>query len=99
MPTKPGQKRVDEAQLAHNPRRSRRSRPASSPDEPAARIPLPTMQASARRCRAMRSPEAAAKRKSKRPKRARSLGGRLAAAIRLTRLRASRAAEDYFRAR
>lgn len=99
MPTRPGQKRVDEMQLSPAAQRARRTRPASSPDEALARVSLPTMQASARRCRAMRSPEAAAKRKSKRPKRSRSLGGRLAAAIRLTRLRASRAAEDYFRAR
>ena len=98
MPTRPGQKRVDEMQLSPAAQRTHRTRPASSPDEALARVSLPTMQASARRCRAMRSPEAA-KRKSKRPKRARSLGGRLAAAIRLTRLRASRAAEDYFRAR
>lgn len=96
MPSNPGQKRADTS-VALVTERARRSRSAS--DETATRVALPTMQASARRCRAMRSPEAAAKRKSKRAKRARSLGGRLAAAIQLARLRASRAAEDYFGAK
>jgi len=54
------------------------------------------MQAAARRRNAVRSPDAVpGPRKTKRAKRTHSLGGRLAAAIRMTRLRASRAAEEF----
>jgi hypothetical protein len=56
---------------------------------------LATMRASARRHRAA----AAKPLKSKRSKRVRSLGGRLAAAMRMARLRACRAAEDHRSAR
>jgi hypothetical protein len=63
-----------------------------------ARGVLPTMQASARR-RGPRAPGAAGSpRKPKRSKHSSGLGGRLAAAVRMARLRAGRAAED-FRAR
>ncbi|HEV2540278.1 MAG TPA: hypothetical protein VGU03_11285 [Frateuria sp.] len=55
---------------------------------------LATMRASARRSDAARAAEARP-RKAKRAKRARSLGGRLAAAIRMARLRAHRAAEEH----
>ena len=100
MPTKHRQKRADEVQPARAAKRARqRGRGTGPVDEAGARVRPPTMQASARRCRAMRSPEAAAKRKSKRAKRTHSLGGRLAAAIRLARLRAGRAAEEYFGAK
>lgn len=61
---------------------------------------LPAMRASVRRRDAARPSEAARPpRKSKRPKRAPGLGGRLAAAIRVARLRASRAAEEFGRRR
>lgn len=57
---------------------------------------LPMMRASARRRKAVHASEdARAPRKSKRAKRAPTLGGRLAAAIRMTRLRASRSAEEF----
>lgn len=59
---------------------------------------LPTMQASARRC-GPGTGAANAPRKPKRAKRAPGLGGRLAAAIRVARLRASRAAEEFGRRR
>jgi hypothetical protein len=59
------------------------------------RSTLPTLQASARRRNAARKPDAVrAPPKPKRTKRASTLGGRLAAAIRMTRLRAIRAAEE-----
>lgn len=59
---------------------------------------LATMRASARRPRAAHT-AAARPRKAKRAKRMRNLGGRLAAAMRIARLRACRAAEDHRGAR
>lgn len=61
----------------------------------AIRAALPMMRASARRRKGVHAPEDARTRKSKRAKRAPTLGGRLAAAIRMTRLRASRSAEEF----
>jgi hypothetical protein len=55
---------------------------------------LATMRASARRHHAARAAQAKP-RKAKRAKHARNLGGRLAAAIRMARLRAHRAAEEH----
>jgi len=64
------------------------------------RSALPTMRAATRRRDAACSPDAKrTPRKAKRAKRTHSLGGRLAAAIRVARLRASRAAEEFGRRR
>jgi hypothetical protein len=56
---------------------------------------LPTMQASVRRPGPRTRNVAGAPRTSKRAKRTPGLGGRLAAAIRMARLRAGRAAEEF----
>ncbi|MCX7512298.1 hypothetical protein [Frateuria sp. STR12] len=56
---------------------------------------LPTMRASARRNAARVEGREPARRKAKRGRRAPSLGGRMAAAIRAARLRACRAAEEF----
>jgi hypothetical protein len=56
---------------------------------------LPTMQASARRPGPRTRSVAGAPRRPKRVKRTSGLGGRLAAAMRMARLRASRAAEEF----
>ena len=61
----------------------------------AARWALPTMHASARRRGPRVHDVAGAPRKPKRAKRTPGLGGRLAAAIRMARLRAGRAAEEF----
>jgi hypothetical protein len=62
----------------------------------APRSALPAMRATERRHKAAHPSEPApALRRSKRAAHGPSLGGRLAAAIRIARLRASRAAEDY----
>jgi hypothetical protein len=61
----------------------------------AARAALPTMRASARRLGPRTSGATGTPRKAMRPRqRAPGLGGRLAAAIRMARLRAGRAAEE-----
>jgi hypothetical protein len=59
------------------------------------RCALPTMQASARRPGPRTRNVAGAPRRPKRAKRTSGLGGRLAAAIRMARLRAGRAAEEF----
>jgi hypothetical protein len=58
------------------------------------RVSVPAMRASARK-----RADAGASRKAKRAKRARIPGGRLAAATRIARLRAGRAAEERHRER
>lgn len=58
------------------------------------RMSVPTMRASARK-----RADPGALRKAKRAKRTRILGGRLAAATRIARLRAGRAAEERHRER
>lgn len=61
----------------------------------AARCALPTMRAATRRRGPRARDLASTPRKPKRGKRTPGLGGRLAAAIRMARLRASRAAEEF----
>lgn len=56
---------------------------------------LPAMRASARRRNAAPAADEAKPRKAKRARPARNLGGRLAATIRMARLRAHRAAEEH----